>query len=160
MILCNIILFCFFLDFKITSYIWYDLKCLSLHDCIKVICYLCFIREHVPHSSEIWVRPQIKVRIIDKNYKRGKYHKSKVKWIQFWLKKFICMMYEHIVHNATLTQSLTFNIYTKVQSELQCLQSSTCFTKVFTQSMNYWKWWTFEWQTLFVYLQSQAQLCL
>lgn len=35
-------------------------------------------REHVPHSSEIWVRPQIKVRIIDKNYKRGKYHKSKV----------------------------------------------------------------------------------
>lgn len=35
-------------------------------------------REHVPRLSEIWVRPQIKVRIIDKNYKKGKYHKSKV----------------------------------------------------------------------------------
>lgn len=40
--------------------------------------------------------------------------------------------------------SLTFNVYTKVQSELQCLQSSTCFTKVFTQEyellkmMNIW----------------------
>lgn len=57
-------------------------------------CYLCFIREHVPRLSEIWVRPQIKVRIIDKNYKKGKYHKSKVKKDLILL---LCMMYVHLV---------------------------------------------------------------
>nr|XP_022299314.1 G patch domain and KOW motifs-containing protein-like [Crassostrea virginica] len=34
--------------------------------------------EQVPSSSEIWVRPQIRVRIIDKSFKKGDFYKSKV----------------------------------------------------------------------------------
>lgn len=101
------------------------------------VCYLCFIREHVPRPSEIWVRPQIKVRIIDKNYKKGKYHKSKVKKrFNFIAKYDVCTPSTHGL--ILLTFILKFSLNSDVNSPTRVFYRSIYIEHEPLKMMNFW----------------------